>query len=223
MDMEYSKVLTLIGKGLSRDQITRICFLALTVLPLGTVEKIDNLPSLYRTMKDLDGIGKNTAICILKRFLEIIGSVKSSSLLDPLLNNEQNITLPSLDKLYFYEILIMVCDSLGTSSFKDLLHRVPECLLGCNRDQITTPIELFIKLMFMQALCVEQEMVSLDRLCEWLEDISRLDIRSEVMNYKRPVLEQGCLHDHNCYVYCGLPGYMYMYVEWRGFETMHLP
>ena len=191
VDMEDSKVLTLIGKRLSRDQIDRIRFLAQIVLPLGKVEKVDNLPSLYRTMKDHDGIGKNTAICILKRFLEIIGSVKSSKELDPLLNNEQNTTLPSLDKLYFYEILMMVCDSLGTKSFNDLLHRVPDSMLGCNRDQITTPMELFIKLMFMQALCVEQEKVSLDRLCEWLEDISRLDIRSDVMSYKRPVPEQG--------------------------------
>lgn len=186
--MENSRLLTVIGKRLSRDQIARISFLALTVLPLGTAEKVENIPSLYRTMRDHDGIGKNTSISLLKRFLEVIGSVKCSKELDPLLEND---TLPSLDKLYFYEILMMVCDSLGTSSFKDLLHRVPDCLLGCNRDQITTPMELFIKLMCMQALCVEKEKASLDRLCEWLGDINRLDIRSEVRNYRRPVPEQG--------------------------------
>lgn len=196
VDIEFSKkkasALTRIDNNLSPERLEELCFLAETVLPYGSVDQVDSIHTIQREMEKKDAIGRNASIILMKRFLKTIGYIKYAeglnSLIDP---NDYSYCLPSLEKLYLYEILILVCDNLGKKSFNQLKQRIPDAQLGAHRGRIMTPIQLFRRLLEQQTLSVSNVQHSLEVLREWLTDIGRLDIVQQVKDHSRPVQEQG--------------------------------
>lgn len=78
-------------------------------------------------------------------------------------------TFPSLDKLYLYELAILVCNNLDPLSFQHLNNRISGIQLGGKKD---TPTQLFRELIRFCVLSLK----SLELLKEWLIDIGRTDI-----------------------------------------------
>ena len=190
-DRKASKVLSSIDKFLAQEHLEKLCFLAETVLPYGAVEKADSIHVVQRTLESHTPVGRNGSFVLLKRFLESLCLVRFGKEISTLIDPNDHYTFPSLDKLYLYEIVIMVCDNLGRDSFKRLKNRIPDSQLGAHRDRVTTPIQLFKRLLEQQTLSVSKEKDSLELLSEWLEDIGRVDIVQQLKEHPRPKQEQG--------------------------------
>lgn len=186
-----AKIVNHIDKYLSQEHLEKLCFLTETVLPLRKVQKADCLPDLLHGLESNTVADDNACIKILKRFLDTIGFIKFGKQLDSLISPADTYIFPSLDKLYLYELAILVCDNLDTLSFKRLKNRIPDIQLGGNRDRITTPIQLFRRLIHENTLNFLEEKKSLDLLKEWLGDIGRKDIVQLLNCHPRPVQEQG--------------------------------
>lgn len=188
------KVLTHIDKYLSQDHLDKLCFLAETVVSIGSIEEADSIHKIQREIENQQGISKKRSIVLLKKFLEAIGYVKFGKDLDPIIAElEGNCSLFPPEKLYLYEISMIVCDELGKNSFSQLKHRIPDAQLCVNRDRIKTPVQLFKRLLRQQTLSVDKEEESLELLYEWLDDIGRLDIVRDIKKHSRLVQEQGMI------------------------------
>ena len=185
------KVLTDVNKYLSSEDLEKLSFLAETVIPFRTVESLKSLLDIETSLDQLEE--GNASIVILKRFLNIVHLPKYSRQLETLLSSADTYTFPSPKKLYFYELVILVCNNLGTEYFKRLKDRIPTVQLGSNKESITTPVMLFRKLIQSNTLNFEEEQESLTLLKVWLDDIGRKDIIRELDKhpYPRPVQEQG--------------------------------
>ena len=187
-------MLSHIDKYLTKEHREKLCFLAETVLPYSAVEEADSIHAVQRALER--HVGRNGSLVLLKQFLESLCLVRFakqlSSLIDP--NGHEYIPpLTTLNKLYLYGIMIMVCDNLGEDSFRRLKNRIPDSQLGAHRDEIATSVQLFKMLLQQQTLSVSKESDSLKLLSEWLEDIGRADIVRRLRNHPRPVEEQGTI------------------------------
>lgn len=190
--MKKAKILTKIDNFLSQEHLEKLCFLVETVLPYGSVDQADSILTIQRALESHTKIGRNGSIILLRRFLEIIGCIKFSRQLNPLIDpSEHSQYQPSLQKLYLYEILVLVCDSLGEKSFIRLKSRIPDVQLGAHRDRVKTSVQLFKRLLQQQTLSVSKEDESLKLLNEWLTDIGRLDIVQEITEHPRTALDKG--------------------------------
>lgn len=186
------KLLTRIDRFLSPEHQDKLCFLAETVASFGSIEGADSIVKIQREIQNQQGISKKRSIVLLKQFLEVIGYVKFSNELDPIIDAiDERCSLLPPKKLYLYEICMMVCDELGRASFSQLKHRIPDEQLGVHRDKIKAPVQLFRRLLRQQTLSVDNEEQSLKLLCEWLDDIGRLDIVQGIKKRSRPTQEEG--------------------------------
>jgi hypothetical protein len=186
------KVLTHIDKYLSPDQLDKLCFLAETVVSIGSIEDADSIHQIQKEIQKQQGISEKRSLVLLKKFLEDIGYVRFGQELDPIIDGiSGSCSLLPPKKLYLYEISMIVCDELGKKSFSQLKHRIPDDQLGGHRDRIKTPVQLFKRLLRQQTLSVDREEASLELLYEWLEDIGRLDIVQDIKKHSRPVAEEG--------------------------------
>ena len=195
--LESTKVLSRIEEYLSDEQLEKLFFLSETVLSRTVVERADGIIAIQRELERLRDYNRNNSLKLLQRFLETIGYGAFARELEPLIDNSApgHSCLP-LQKLYLYEIIVMVCDNLGKKSLSQLKNRIPDSQLGAHRDRIKTSIQLFKKLIERQTLSVSHERKSLALLMEWLDDIGRRDIVQLIKDHPRPIQEQGL-----CYLY----------------------
>ncbi len=189
---DSAKVLGKIEEYLSEEHLEKLFFLAETALSRTVVEKADGIITIQRELEKQAGCNRSISLKLIQRFLETIGYAAFSRELEPLIDQSApGYSNLSLSKLYLYEIIVLVCDSLGKKSFTQLKNRIPDSQLGAHRDRIMTAIQLFKKLLEKQTLSVSHEKKSLDLLMDWLGDIRRQDIVQQIKDHPRPV--QGTL------------------------------
>jgi len=186
-------ILNNIDKYLSDEQLEKLLFLAETVLPYDSLDQVDSIHTIERKLEQSTRIGSNASVHLLKRFLDTIGCVRFAEELCPLIGaDEVGYSLPA-DKLYLYELIILVTGMLNQKSFSQLKNVITDSQLGAHRDRITSPIKLFKRLIEQQTLRVDNIERSKTVICEWLTTIGRLDIADRVREYARPREEQGTM------------------------------
>ena len=193
-----------IDKFLSTDDLEKLCFLSEVVLPRIKVQKATDFCELQRALELEVGVGpegRSNSIIILRRFFGTIGLVKYLDELEALIDPKLPAYIfPSYDKLYLYELAVRVSDQLEDGDFKRLKFLIPDGQLGANRDRLTTPVQLFRRLIEEQTLSVSKEAASLELLKGWLAELGRKDIVQLVKAHKRPVPEQGMLMSSTQYI-----------------------
>ena len=191
---ESARILSRLDDCFSEEHLEKLFFLAETVLSRTVLEEVDSVVEIHRKLETYTGCNRNTSLKLLQRFLETIGCIAYSHQLEPLIDRSApGYSHLPLQKLYLYEILVLVCNNLDKRSFSRLKNRIPDSQLGANRDRIKTSIQLFKKLLEKQTLSEISERKSLDLLMGWLDDIGRRDIVQLIKDCPRPVQEQGWL------------------------------
>lgn len=198
------KMLTGISNYLSKEDLEKLSFLMETVLPYGLVVGVSSLLDIQDNLDRI--LPDNASIIILKRFFKTIHRPKYSRQLETLVSSADTYTFPSPEKLYFYELVILVCDNLGTGIyFKRLKDRISNSQLGCSKEDITTPVVLFRKLIQKNTLNFEEAAESLKLVKKWLDDIGRNDIIQLLNKHPRPNQEQGMLSSqHDSLIWCNM-------------------